>query len=79
MAIVGAWMKKNGVAVKGTKPLPATESASVPAVASATSRYLFAAPEFRNGGSYEEDLLPATDVTLTLKGVATPTDVQIAQ
>jgi alpha-L-fucosidase len=63
--------------VKGTKPLPAAESASVPAVASATSRYLFAAPAFKDGGSYERDLLPATDETLTLKGVSTPTDVKL--
>jgi alpha-L-fucosidase len=77
MAIVGGWMKQNAAAVKGTKPLPAAESSSVPAVASVTSRYLFAAPAFKDGGSYERDLLPATDETLTLKGVSAPTDVKL--
>jgi len=77
MAIVGDWMKQNAAAVKGTKPLPATESASVPAVTSGSACYLFAAPQFKEGGSYENDLLAATDETLTLKGVSAPTDVKI--
>jgi len=77
MAIVGDWMKQNAVAVKGTKPLPAGESASVPATASSNARFLFATPAFRDGGSYEKDLLPAQDETLTLKGVSTPTDVKL--
>lgn len=77
MAIVGDWMKQNAAAVKGTKPLPATESASVPALTSGSACYLFAAPQFEEDGSYEKDLLPATDETLTLKGVSAPTDVKI--
>jgi len=77
MASVGDWMKQNAVAVKGTKPLPSTESASVPATASSHARYLFAAPSFKNGGSYEGDLLPAKDETLTLKGISTPTDIRL--
>jgi alpha-L-fucosidase len=77
MAIVGDWMKKNGAAVTGTKPLPSSESASVPAVTASKTRYLFAAPKFKDGGSYEEDLLPPTDETLTLKGVTQPKRVRI--
>ena len=77
MAIVGDWMKQNAMAVKGTKPLPAAESASVPATASSNARFLFATPAFRDGGSYEKDLLPAQDETLTLKGVSTPTAVKL--
>jgi alpha-L-fucosidase len=46
-------------------------------VASATARYLFATPTFTKGGSYEKDLLPPADETLTLKGVATPTSVTL--
>ena len=77
MAIVGDWMKQNAAAVKETRPLPPAESASVPAVASNHARYLFAAPSFRKGGSYEEDLLPAKDETLTLKGVSKPASVKL--
>ena len=58
MAVIGDWMKQNAAAVKGTKPLPATEFASVPAVASNSARYLFASPQFKEGGSYEKDLAP---------------------
>ena len=77
MAIVGSWMKQNAAAVRGTKPLPPTESASVPAVTSGSTRYLFASPNFKNGGSYDNDLLSASDETLTLKGVSVPTDVKL--
>jgi alpha-L-fucosidase len=77
MAIVGDWMKQNAVAVKGTKPLPTAESASLPATAFGNARYLFAAPAFREGGTYEQDLLPPKDEILTLKGVSTPRDVKL--
>jgi alpha-L-fucosidase len=77
MAIVAGWMKKNGASVKGTQPLPTGESASVPATASANERFLFALPEFKSGGAYEKDLLPATDLTLSLKGVNKPASVQL--
>ncbi len=76
MAIVGGWMKQNSAAVKGTKPLPPDESASVPAVTSGAARYLFAAPKFGRG-SYPEDLIPATDETLTLNGVSKPKSVKL--
>ena len=38
-------------------------------------RYLFAVPEFRNGGSYPEEQLPPRDRTLTLTGVDSPRSV----
>jgi len=77
MAVVSGWMKTNGAAVKGTKPLPATETASVPATADGTTRYLFALPQFKDGGMFEKDLLPATDTTLTLTGTAKPASVKL--
>ncbi|HZS07651.1 MAG TPA: alpha-L-fucosidase [Blastocatellia bacterium] len=77
MAVVADWMKRNGQSVHGTKPLPAGESASVPATASASTRYLFILPQFRNGGAYDEDLLPPEEVTVTLKGIARPSAVRL--
>jgi alpha-L-fucosidase len=77
MAVVAGWMKQNGKSVRGTKPLPASESASVPATAGAGARYLFAVPQFKDSGAYDKDLLPATDVTLSLKGVAKPSAVKL--
>ena len=77
MAVVGDWMKRNSAAVKAVKPLPAGESASVPATASGSTRYLFALPRFKDGGAYEKDLLPAEDVTLTLAGAPKPARVTL--
>src|SRR6185437_11117170 len=77
MAIVADWLKQNGVAVKGTKPLPPDESASVPAVTSGSTRYLFVSPSFKPGGSYQADLLPPADDTLTLRGVDKPKNVKL--
>lgn len=77
MAVVAGWMKRNGRSVHGTKPLPSDETASVPATASASTRYLFLAPQFRNGGAYDEDMLPPVDMTVTLKGVSKPTSVRL--
>jgi alpha-L-fucosidase len=71
MTIVGEWMKTNGEAIHATKPLAESESANVPAVASASARYLFALPTFKGNGIYEKDLLPSEDVTLSIKGIAT--------
>lgn len=70
MATVAGWMKRNGASVHGTRPLPAGESASVPAVASQQQRYLFALPEFKSGGTDAAEIVPASDVKLTLKGIA---------
>ena len=77
MSVVGSWMKVNGVAVRGTKPLPATESASVPATQSPSARYLFLLPPLKKGGVYDEDLLPAGDATVTLKGISQPRAVRL--
>jgi alpha-L-fucosidase len=77
MSVVAGWMKKNGAAVKGTKPLSPNESASVPATAAAGARFLFVLPEFQNGGAFEKDLLPPADLTLSLKGVDEPLAVRL--
>jgi alpha-L-fucosidase len=76
MAMVGDWMKQNGAAVQGTKPLPKNEGASVPAVTSGSMRYLFASPTFR-GGDYEENIVSPNDETLTLSGVREPKSVKL--
>ena len=77
MAIVGAWQKQNRAALAGTRPLPAEESASVPATAAGSARYLFALPAFKEGGRRENELQPASDVTLTLKGAPKPKTVRL--
>jgi alpha-galactosidase len=77
MAVVGDWMKRNGAAVKAVQPLPAGETASVPATTAGSTRYLFALPRFEGGGAYEKDLLPPVDVTLTLAGAAKPARVTL--
>jgi alpha-L-fucosidase len=77
MAEVAEWMKANGSSVHGTQPLPAGETASVPATATRSTRYLFAIPEFAHGGSYPEQLLPAKDTTLSLTGVPKPAAVKL--
>jgi alpha-L-fucosidase len=77
MGVVADWMKINGASVRGVKPLPAGESASVPATASGSVRYLFAIPQFKGDGAYDKDLLPATDLTITLKGIAKPASVKL--
>ncbi len=76
MAVVADWMKHNGASVHGTRPLPSSESASVPATASDSVRYLFAVPQF-DGGAYDENLVSPTSQTLTLKGVHKPTAVKL--
>jgi alpha-L-fucosidase len=77
MAVVGDWMKQNGVAVHDVDPLPAGESASVPAVASGSTRYLYAIRSFDKRGSYDAYMTPAEDQTLTLKGAAKPESVTL--
>jgi alpha-L-fucosidase len=75
MAIVGDWMKQNAASVKrGAKPLPATETASVPATARGETRYLFAIPKFDDPF---RDPVPAKDEHLTLKGVNEPKAVKL--
>jgi alpha-L-fucosidase len=77
MSVVAAWMKTNGEAVKGTKPLSPTESASVPATASASKRFLFLLPQFKQDGVYDDDMLPAEDTSVTFKGIAKPKSVKL--
>ncbi|HXE42244.1 MAG TPA: alpha-L-fucosidase, partial [Candidatus Baltobacteraceae bacterium] len=86
MTIVANWMKANSESIKGTTPLPAGESASVPATASGHVRYLFAMPKFKTasgndfaaGSAYPEDQLPSPDATLTFSGkLGTPADVKL--
>src|SRR4030095_7492099 len=67
----------NGEAVRGTKPLSPTESASVPATASGSKRFLFLLPEFKKEGVYDDDMLPAMDTTVILKGIAKPKSVKL--
>jgi len=77
MDVVAVWMKQNATAVLGTKPLPANESASVPATASGKTRYLFVLPKFKDGGAYDKDMLPAENVQVTLRGVTKPSSVRL--
>jgi alpha-L-fucosidase len=77
MAVLADWMKRNGAAVHDTHPLPTGESASVPATASGSSRFLFALPLFKEGHAYNKDLLPPVSHSLTLKGISKPTAVQL--
>lgn len=75
MAAVAEWMKQNAVSVKdGAKPLPETESASVPATMKGNTRYLFAIPKFNDPFGAP---LTASDETLTLKGVHQPKSVKL--
>ncbi len=75
MEVVSGWMKRHGEAVHAVKPLPAGESANVPATAKGSARFLFAIPEFDKvagaPGMFDKDMLPPSDVTLTLKGIST--------
>lgn len=77
MGVIGDWMKSNGAAVRGTRPLSASESASVPATGSGSKRYLFLLPKFKEGGVYGEHLLVPNDVELMLKGVNRPIAVRL--
>jgi alpha-L-fucosidase len=77
MKVVEGWMKENGRSVQHVKQLPADETASVPATAAANYRYLFAIPEFKENGKYDEDRLPAKDTTLTLKVKRKPVSVTL--
>jgi hypothetical protein len=70
-------MKINGESIRGTKPLPKGETASVPATASGKVRYLFAIPKFRNNSAYPQDQLPAVDERLTLSGATAPKSVTL--
>ncbi|WP_243647816.1 alpha-L-fucosidase [Flaviaesturariibacter flavus] len=77
MKVVEEWMKVNGAALQNAKQLPVGESASVPATAKGNIRYLFAIPQFREKGTSDEDMLPATDTTLVLKTTMKPKAVKL--
>ena len=77
MKVVQNWMTINGKAIKHVNQLPADEEASVPATANENFRYLFAIPKFRNNSKYDEDRLPAEDLTLTLKTALKPKSVKM--
>ena len=70
-------MKKNGASVKEASPLPSDETASVPATADKSVRYLFAIPKFREGGMFDSDMLPLETVKMELKGPSKPTAVTL--
>ncbi len=67
MKIVQEWMKLNGRSVKNVGQLPKDEWASVPATANKNFRYLFAIPEFKGDGKYEQDKLPAKNIVITME------------
>ncbi len=82
MSVLAAWMKTNGEATRGTHSLPDGETASVYAAAKGNLRFLYVCPKFKERGIQEihqrdEDLLPPTDTTVTLSGVAKPSAVTL--
>ena len=68
---------RTGGRCEGTSPLPADESASVPATARGRTRYLFVLPAFKDGGKFEKDLLAPVDVTMSWKGAGKPKRVRL--
>lgn len=77
MKVVQNWMNINRKSVKNVKQLPANELSSVPATSDGNLRYLFAIPEFKDGGKYETDRLPAKDITIIFKTAQKPKGVSI--
>jgi alpha-L-fucosidase len=78
MAVVAGWMEKHAPSVKGAAhPLPSGETASVPATAAGSTRYLFAIPEFKNDGMFDKDMIEPGAVELKLSGVAKPSSVKL--
>lgn len=77
MKVVQEWIKLNGAAVQNVRQLPVNESASVPATANGHTRYLFAIPEFKENGKYDEDRIPSKDIVLVLKASGQPKSVKL--
>lgn len=77
MGVVGGWMKKNAASVVGAKPLPSSETASVPATTSGSTRYLFLIPEFKDNGAYDDDMLPLKDENISLSGITKPKSIRL--
>ena len=78
MKVLQGWMKINGASVQHVQELSVDEMASVPSTAKGNYRYLFAIPEFKENGKYDEDRLPAKDITITLKTPHRPKTVTIS-
>jgi len=76
MAEMRGWMQANAESVNGVAPLPAGETASVPATARGTLRYLFGIPRFNGSPVPANQLAPVTE-TLTLSGVVRPSRVTL--
>ena len=64
MKVVQGWMKANSASVENIKQLPVGETASVPATANGNYRYLFAIPEFKENGKYDQDSCPQKTLLL---------------
>jgi alpha-L-fucosidase len=77
MKVIGDWIKQNRRSVEHVQQLPLNETASVPATAKGNYRYLFAIPEFKDGGKYDQDRLPAKDQSLIFRTVAPPKMVSL--
>jgi alpha-L-fucosidase len=71
MAELRDWMAASGASLRGTRPLPGSETASVPATSLGTVRYLFALPSYSGSPDAGHEVAP-TDVSLTLSGVPRP-------
>jgi len=69
LAELRSWMAANRSSVSGVRPLPAGETASVPATARNGTRFLFAIPKF-DGSPIPAHQLPPVAETLTLSGLA---------
>ena len=77
MKVVEEWMNKNSTSVKKVTELPTGETASVPATSKGKFRYLFAIPEFKGDGKYEQDRLPSKDLELLFTTPFQPKSVKI--
>lgn len=51
MDLMGNWMQVNGEAIHGTRPLPDTERADVPAASKGAIRYLYVIPDRKKSGA----------------------------
>lgn len=78
MKVVQNWIRTNKRAVQHVQQLPAGETASVPATAHGSFRYLFAIPEFKADGKYDADRLPVKDIELSLKTLYPPKAVRLS-
>lgn len=77
MDIVAKWMKQNAQSINGVSSLPKDESASVPATAKASIRYLFAIPDFKENGKHDSEMLPIKDLSIIYKNKKAPKSVTL--